>query len=307
MLAVRAVDDVPRSARLLRRLEAVLERAFHACVVPRVPLVLGGDAPARGLVFHQAAQASLLQLGPDVQVHLDDRHAVGHQHALEPLDALEVAPHPRRRAAGPAYRRGEQVLVPAAVQDHDATLWRHHAPVTPQRRPLALDLVRLTEAVHRDELGVQPTEQFVHDFAAAGPGDARDDHDDRPGARLAQLELRVEQLVLQLGQLVLVLELRQPSATQSFVQHPAYSPFPVPLRRVRAAGTCCVMQWTLPPPSVSGRGAAPRRASCRDRSSRTRQPCARPPRAASCRRPRRPPPLPHRSCGAAPAAPACAP
>ena len=46
-----------------------------------------------------------------------------------------------------------------------------------------------------------------------------DDHRDAARTRLAQLELRVEQPVLQLRQLVLVLELRQAPSAQDFVQH----------------------------------------------------------------------------------------
>ena len=111
---------------------------------------------------------------------------------------------------------------------------------------LPLDVVRRAESVDRDELRVEPAEQFVHDLAAAGAGDARDDHRHRALRVLAQLELRVEQPVLQLRQLVLVLDLGQVSPIQHFMQHCA-SPL----------GTCCVMQWMLPPPSRISRPGTP--------------------------------------------------
>ena len=119
----------------------------------------------------------------------------------------------------PARRGREELRVPAGVQDHDAALRGHHAPVAPQRRPLALDLVGLPEAVHRDELRIEPAEQLVHDLAAPGARDAGDDHRDGARLRLAQLELRVEQPILQLRQLVPVLELGQSPTAQGLVQH----------------------------------------------------------------------------------------
>jgi hypothetical protein len=154
-----------------------------------------------------------------VQVQLHERHAVRDQHALEARDALDLAPGHRRVAAGVAHRRAEEFLIPAGVHDGDASLRRHDAPVAPQRRPLLLHLVGLAKAVHRDELGIEPAEQLVHHLAAARGRDAGDDHDDRARPGLAQLELRVEQPVLQLRQLVLVLELRQAPSAECLVQH----------------------------------------------------------------------------------------
>ena len=60
VLAIRSVYDVPGRTRLVRHLQAVLERALDPGVVAHRPVILGRDAPARGAVLEQAAQPTLL-------------------------------------------------------------------------------------------------------------------------------------------------------------------------------------------------------------------------------------------------------
>jgi hypothetical protein len=165
------------------------------------------------------ADAPSLQVGADVQVQFHDRDAVGCEHALEASDALDIAANQSGRAPGLAHGGRQEIPVPAGMQDDDPSLRGDHAPVAPKLRSLAFDLVRVAEPVHGDELRIEPAEQLVDDLAAARAGDSRHDHRNRPCPRLAQFELRVEQPVLQLRQLVLVFELGEPPAAQRLVEH----------------------------------------------------------------------------------------
>ena len=89
--------------------------------------------------------------------------------------------------------------------------------------------------------------------------------------RLPQRELRIEQRVLQPGQRMLVLEPRQAATAQRFVQ-PACGGHGTPQRRrSRASGTCCVTQWTLPPPSRSSRPGTPTTSRLGNRSCSLRK------------------------------------
>ena len=133
-----------------------------------------------------------------MEVHLDHGNTIRHQHPLETADPIHFPPHYRRRSSGIEYRAAQEVLVPARVQDNDPPARRHDAPVSPHGGALPLDVVRRAESVGRDELRVEPAEQFVHHLAAAGAGDTRDDHRHRALRVLAQHELRIEQPVLQL-------------------------------------------------------------------------------------------------------------
>ena len=218
MLPVRAVDQVPAGAVLVRRVQAVLEDPLHAAVIAREPLVLGGDTPARGPVRPESAHALALQLRTNVQVHLRDRDAVGHEHALETADALDFTARERDGTTGLEDRAPQEVLVPPGMQDGDAAPGRNRPPVAPQWWTLAFDVVRGAEAVGSDELRVEPSEQVIDDLTAAGGRNTRDDERHRACLALAQLELRLEQPVLELRQRVLVLEAREAPALQDLVQ-----------------------------------------------------------------------------------------
>ena len=149
MLAVRAVHEVPGRGRLLGYLEAVLHRPLDATVVRGLPQVPGGDTPARALVRTELPQAPALQLGADVEVHLDHGDAIRHQHPLEAADPLHFAPHDAAGTSGIENRAAQEVLVPARVQDRDPPARRHDAPVSPQGGALPLDFIRLAESIGR--------------------------------------------------------------------------------------------------------------------------------------------------------------
>src|SRR6185503_18209768 len=154
---------------------------------------------------------------------------------FQAADALELPHRLTLGLAGVVERTVHVIAVPPPEVERDAAERGQRAPVAPHGGIFGVRIV-LAECSDRDVFRIEPFDQLVDRLGASRGRDACDDDSYGELRELAGIDLRGEQVVAQCWHEAAIV---------------ASAPVHLP------AGTCCVMQWILPPPSRISRACTP--------------------------------------------------
>ncbi len=154
-----------------------------------------------------------------MQPELEQQRAVAHQHLLEEGDPAQLAVE--LGGAAPAVGTPDQETgVPGGQVHPDAAPSGQGAPEAPVRRTLAFLVGGRAEGIGLQPPGVEPLVEALHGLALPGPVRPREHHDHRyPG--LLQLQLGLEQARAKIGELLLVIALRDLPPQLGHLEHAA--------------------------------------------------------------------------------------
>ena len=172
-----------------------------------VPPVALGNLPVQQRILFQLAQALLLCVLGQMHPEFQDQRAIVGQGFLERFDPRQ--PLVELGQADAAVDMVEnRHRIPGTEKQGDAPLGRQLPPEPPVFRPVALLVGKLAEGAGNQPARIHPLVQFVDRFAFTGAVHTGEYHDHRK-IGLPQLHLHHQQLLSQLGNLLVIIPFGQ--------------------------------------------------------------------------------------------------
>ena len=190
-------DDGPRGARAVGGVAEAGGGAGEAVVETVVATCFVGDAPRGVGVGGELGEAETLFALGEVEPDLDDERAVVGEEFFEVPDVFDVA---GGRGGGETLGGlcAEELGIPGAGEDAEATVDGKAAPETPHERTFAFLVGRLAERERFDAAGVEPAAEGVDDITAATGFFAGENEKDF-GRNLFQADLETDEFLAEGG------------------------------------------------------------------------------------------------------------